>query len=312
MSRSLKRTLSPTLSHPEKLPEISGLETLAARPLEVTSNSVHCIETVHQAVRTYSTSPEVYIQQGRSSESKLSERVSAPPEIGTQPDGHAASNLSEGDLCSEQLQGNVLPSVELIVDPIFLPIMADQAMSTAEKLRRARSVAAESKMAEQRAARTASAIPHTPPPATPPPTNRMLPLRETVSEEVVHPYSIDQNPKLSSSACNSESSNRKDSPKEEEKPARGVQLLPLGDNVFAVPLPMVSLARDIYDQEITNYRPQRQSLLSDDRIDRGLVDDIDKMLERLKLICDHQDLIDAGSASQAMEPDHRQVGRTSV
>lgn len=170
--------------------------------------------------------------------------------------------------------------------------MADQAMgemTTAEKLRRARTAAAESKMAEQRAARTASAIPHTPPP---PPLNQMLPLRETAPEAPV---------------VTEPAPSPKASPEPEEEAVKGLQLLPLGEKVFTVPLPMVSLARDIYDQEITNHRPQRRSFLNDDVIDTRLVEDIDKMLERLKMICDHQDLIDADSASQAMEPDHRQA-----
>jgi hypothetical protein len=70
---------------------------------------------------------------------------------------------------------------------------------------------------------------------------------------------------------------------------------------------MVSLARDIYSQEITNHRPQRRSFLNDDEIDTELVADIDTMIERLKKICDHQDLIDEDSATQEMEPDHRQA-----
>jgi hypothetical protein len=169
--------------------------------------------------------------------------------------------------------------------------MADQAIgetSTAEKLRRARTAAAENKLAEQRAARTASAIPHTPPP----PLNQMLPLREMAPEAAVVPTDKSPSPKTSS---------------EEEAASRGLQLLPLGENVFTIPLPMVSLARDIYDQEITNHRPQRRSFLNDDEVDTKLVEDIDAMIDRLKMICDHQDLIDADSATQQMEPDHQQA-----
>jgi hypothetical protein len=172
--------------------------------------------------------------------------------------------------------------------------MADQAMgeiSTAERLRRARIAAAEATMAEQRAARTASAIPHTPPPPAPP-INQMLPLRESAPEAPVVAEAA-PSPKAS--------------PEQDEESTKGLQLLPLGDNVFTIPLPMTALSRDIYDQEITNHQPQRRSFLNDEVIDMRLVDDIDKMLERLQMICDHQDLIDADSASQALEPYSRQA-----
>lgn len=244
---------------------------------------------------------------------KSQDRISSEQESGSQP--------KVQDRLLEQSLGNVLPSIERTLDTISSPTpsrpsplssgivkvsrsydpflfpssrnagMTDQAtgeMSTAEKLRRARTAAAENKMAEQRAARTASAIPHTPPPLV----NQMLPLRETAPEPPAALPESAPSPKASP---------------EGEVPATSLQMLPLGDNVFTVPLPMVSLARDIYHQEITNYRPQRQSFLNDDEIDTTLVEDIDTMIERLKMICDHQDLIDTDSATQQMEPDYRQA-----
>jgi hypothetical protein len=69
---------------------------------------------------------------------------------------------------------------------------------------------------------------------------------------------------------------------------------------------MVSLARNIYDQEITNYKQQRRSFLNEE-IDTRLVEEIDAMIERLKMVCDYQDLIDAESATQHLEPEHRQA-----
>lgn len=170
--------------------------------------------------------------------------------------------------------------------------MADQAMgemSTAERLKAARLAAAEKRMAQQREARTASAIPHTPPPPAPPAVNQMLPLRETAPEA----------PVVSAPSPKAEP--------EQEVPPATLQILPLGENVFTVPLPMVSLARDIYAQEIANHRQQRRSFLNDDEIDIPLVEDIDMMIDRLKKICDHQDLIDEDSATQQMEADHRQA-----
>ena len=222
----------------------------------------------------------------------------------------------------DQLSDNVLPRIEQNPDKISSPApirlsstssntanlhrtyepystpppkdteMADQAMgemSTAERLRQARTAAAELKMAEQRAVRMASAIPHTPPP---PPVNKMLPLRETAPEAPV--VVAESAPSLKATP-------------EQEIHENILQVLPLGDNIFTVPLPMVSMGRDIYDQEITNYRSQRRSFLHDDEIDETLLEDIDMMIERLKMICDHQDLIIADSATQQAEPDHRQA-----
>ncbi|KAG0646630.1 Histone deacetylase complex 1 subunit 3, partial [Hyphodiscus hymeniophilus] len=255
------------------------------------------------------------------------------------PEGESQSQGEQEHRLESPESENILPSIEpnntisspstrpppptsSFPDPFFTPSprgskMADQAMSeisTSEKLRRARAAAAESKMAELRATRTASAIPHTPPPP-PPATNQMLPLRETVQEAPVIPTTeagtsaqSRQNPRELSAAINPEvpDSEVKASPQEEEEVARGVSLLPLGGNAFAIPLPMVSLARDIYEQEIINHQPQRRAFLNDEKIDRDLVADINKMIEHLKMICDHQDLIDA-SASQAT--DHRQQAK---
>ena len=217
------------------------------------------------------------------------------------------SKVINRDRHFEEPSENVLQSIELVDKTSSpsskLPLsglspkssgMADQAMgemSTAERLRRARTAAAEAKMAEQRAARTASAIPHTPPPPAAP-VNQMLPLRESAPEVPVVAEAA-PSPKAS--------------PEQDEEPATGLQLLPQGEDVFTIPIPMVSLARDIYDQEITNHRPQRWSFLNDEVIDTKLVEDIDKMLDRLRMVCDHQDLIDIDSTSQALEPDHRQA-----
>ena len=209
---------------------------------------------------------------------------------------------------------HILPSIELVVDVDFYPAsgldkvsrhyrlsqgsspstvnMADNAMSemsTAERLRIARQTAAEHTMARQRATRTASAIPHTPPPPAPPAVNQMLPVRESAPEAtVVSPSS----PKASPDA---------------EAPVTGLQMLPLGDNVHAVPLPMVALARDVYEQEFINHRAQRQAFLNDDVVNTQTVADIDSMIDHLVKICDHQDLLLQDSATQQTETDHRQA-----
>ena len=333
VDRSLEGTSNPKSIPSETQCPASVGASLAAHSLRATQRSISSIEATWQAAQSQTASPaliptpqdqspdlevkkrklehpELRTQEIQISGSKLSEQDLTSPKAYTQQNRISDSNLSEQDHHWEQSSERVLPSIEFIADPISSPTMADQFMSTAEKLKRARTAAAENIMAEQRAARTASAIPHTPPPP-PPTTNQMLPLRETAPEAPAElADSAEQYPKVSSAASDLEPSNLNPeaSPDLEEKPDRVVQLLPLGENVFAVPLPMVSLARDIYDQEITNHRVQRHAFLRNDKVDKETGDDIDAMLERLGLICDHQDLID-NSASQAMENDQRQVGQ---
>jgi hypothetical protein len=174
-------------------------------------------------------------------------------------------------------------------------------IGTAEKLRRARMAAIELKISEQQAARTASAIPHTPPPAV----NQMLPLRESAPEAPVMLTntvpSLQASPEREREAATGSLPNAL--PEQVDESPAGMNLLPLGKNVFAVPLPMAAVVRDLYGQEITNHRMQRRSFLNDEDIDQSLVDKINMMVERLKMICDHQDLIVEDSASQEMDSD---------
>lgn len=74
----------------------------------------------------------------------------------------------------------------------------------------------------------------------------------------------------------------------------------LGQNEFIIPLPMMTQVRDVYDATIKNKRNDIISFLgqSSTLIDS---DSMDMMVEELKLICDHQDLIVEESSTQSMD-----------
>lgn len=71
-----------------------------------------------------------------------------------------------------------------------------------------------------------------------------------------------------------------------------------GINEYAIPLPMVSVTRDIYEQTVKNYRNQRYGFIRDEVFDESLVRDIDQMIDELNKLCDHQDLISDDYSTQ--------------
>jgi hypothetical protein len=76
----------------------------------------------------------------------------------------------------------------------------------------------------------------------------------------------------------------------------------LGPEEYVVPLPLNAITRDIYDGEITNFRQQQKTFLKSDDVEVSLVDEIDTMLSRLKVLCDHQDLIRTDYSTQESDP----------
>ena len=168
--------------------------------------------------------------------------------------------------------------------------MADHSMarspSIAELMKQARATAEANTIARQAEARAASATPSAQPPAVntqPPAVNQMLPLRSTADPQPI----ASPSPRHSS---------------ESGSTTKGLQILPLGEEEYAVPLPLNSITRDIYDGEITNFRRQQKAFLNSEGLDSNLIDEIDTMLDRLKAICDHQDLVRSDPSTQEMDP----------
>lgn len=73
----------------------------------------------------------------------------------------------------------------------------------------------------------------------------------------------------------------------------------LGRNEFIVPLPMMSQIRDVYDTIIKNKKKDIMSFLGE--LAAPGSDSMDMMIEELKLICDHQDLIVEESSTQNLD-----------
>ena len=166
--------------------------------------------------------------------------------------------------------------------------MADETMSdtlsVTEMLKKARATAAANAIARQAERRTASAIPSTPLPAM----GQMLPLREPAQDVPALVLQSITSPKAST---------------EPESIAKGLQILPLGPMEYVVPVPMNSITRDIYDQEIKGYKRQIEEFQRDQEVPLGLAKEIDTMINRLKMLCDHQSLIEVDFATQEEAPD---------
>lgn len=205
--------------------------------------------------------------------------------------------MSETQAPTSQLPSNVIESIESTEEavqysssplpprptPPSYPTMADQppssSMSVAEMLRQARASAAAHTIARQAEARAASTTPSTQPP---PVINQELPLRS--SSELQPPAS--PSPRNSS---------------EEGSTSKALQILPLGIEEYIVPLPLNAITRDIYDGELTNFRRLQKASKNYEQ-DDSLANEVDSLIDRLKLLCDHQDLISSDYSTQGMDP----------
>ncbi|KAL5315903.1 hypothetical protein ACEPPN_016777 [Leptodophora sp. 'Broadleaf-Isolate-01'] len=84
---------------------------------------------------------------------------------------------------------------------------------------------------------------------------------------------------------------------EEEDELTSLKVMPLGPEVFEVPLPMTGYTRDIYVRRVKIYRVQLKSFLRDGVLDETLVAEVSSLLEALQAICTHPGLVD-GELSQ--------------
>ncbi|CZR56735.1 uncharacterized protein PAC_06624 [Phialocephala subalpina] len=115
--------------------------------------------------------------------------------------------------------------------------------------------------------------------------NRHVPIKATVEETL-----LADEPSLPSFQPFSEV----------EQSSASLDVLPPKSDQFFVPLPMVSYVRDMYNQEMRDHRKLTAYFASDktEVFEEGEVDDIDSLLDKLRKICDHQDLYDDDSTTQ--------------
>jgi len=161
---------------------------------------------------------------------------------------------------------------------------------------------ARAKAAAAQAERRASSVyTPTPPPASPGPAvvNQMLPSRE---EEVGRSVLIPQtapSPKPSVEIDPGDLELFNDEPVIEHKS----QILSLGPNEYIVPLPMVGIVRSVIITDIKNNNRKIRRFLDENSIEPGLIQEMKSLIDRMKLCCSHQWLVEEDSATQEQMSD---------
>ncbi|ESZ93081.1 hypothetical protein SBOR_6511 [Sclerotinia borealis F-4128] len=144
---------------------------------------------------------------------------------------------------------------------------------------------------ERRARSTKSRSPLTIPPrvATAPPApsnNHPLPMRDSIAD-TTRPRNMA--PSIPRSSVEESADTNPDI----------LTVRKLGRNEFIIPLPMMTQVRDVYDTTIKNKKNDIMSFVGGSiALDS---ESMDMMLEELKLICDHQDLIVEESSTQNLD-----------
>ncbi|KAK6608445.1 endosomal cargo receptor [Botrytis cinerea] len=144
---------------------------------------------------------------------------------------------------------------------------------------------------ERRARSTKSRSPSTLPPrvATAPPTsssNLPLPMRDNITDVPKPRNRATSMPRASI-----------------ESPSMSPNILTvrkLGRNEFIIPLPMMNQVRDVYDTTVRDRKNDIISFLGESPTAADS-ETMDLMIEELKLICDHQDLIVEESSTQSLD-----------
>lgn len=130
--------------------------------------------------------------------------------------------------------------------------------------------------------------------------NQALPLQQTIEDAVPPAFQPILSPRVSPEV-------EVDADLELELPPMSLRILPQGQEEYAVPLPMVSYAQDVYVNAMRTRKSQRYAFLTDEVFDADLVKDIDAMLADLDQLCSHQDLIVEDLSTQRMDAIERQA-----
>ncbi|KAH8805943.1 hypothetical protein F5884DRAFT_801173 [Xylogone sp. PMI_703] len=232
--------------------------------------------------------------------------IPSPKEVSNVPDQEAASYLT--DIRHSEF---VLPSIEVptflsvepssvslrdnynilsgrpldIPDPRMDDIMSDESprdgpsMSITEMIKQARA----SGVAAAAASRSASTIPPT----------VQVPHEATVSQLLSTREALPSSPVIEEAAL----------PSRPPSPEVDNSLLPLvAPNEYIVPLPMVAMVRDVYRAKISQNREDITTFINNEEVELNLLEKMDKMIDDLQKIADHQDLINEGNSSQLNEP----------
>jgi hypothetical protein len=82
----------------------------------------------------------------------------------------------------------------------------------------------------------------------------------------------------------------------------------LGPMEYIVPLPMVDRIRELYEATVVNYQDEIRSFVNDDIVDAETVSKMDTMINTLKKLSDHQDIMFDASSTQINAPDEINAG----
>jgi hypothetical protein len=191
--------------------------------------------------------------------------------------------------------------IDLTMDnpPPVNPVLAKLQLRKAE---------AAARRAAERAASASRSLPQSPAPLSPAPApaaavneqavaaNQTLPLHETIEEVTLPDFEPILSPKASPEA-----------ELEAEATLTSLRIISQRQEEYFVPLPMVSHARDVYDNALRTRRSQRYAFLTDEVFDASLVKEIDSMINELDSLCNHQDLIVDDFSTQKMETVEQQA-----
>ena len=199
----------------------------------------------------------------------------------------------------EQAEDNIPPAPVLqhssLCQPPFTKIMEN--MSVTNLLLQARAKAA----AAQVERRASSVYTPTPPPASPSPAvlNQMLPSREEVADRSGPVPQAVPSPKPSIEIDPADVEFFDDEPVIEHKS----QVLSLGPNEYIVPLPMVGIVRSVITTDIKNNNRKIRRFLDENPVEPELVEEMKSLIDRMKLCCSHQWLVEEDSATQEQMSD---------
>lgn len=240
---------------------------------------------------------------------RLQSQVQSPVDLQTSPRSKSINHLSparqtpetETVLPSIEADGSTSPSSRLQLSPQHFatpprpgsrrsisqsrPNMATPtpSKSVTELLREARETAERREIARQQDARRAgSSIPSTPAsfPSTP------APLHPFVSNQLIPTRDITASFPPARSSLEPESNHA------------GLRLLPLGSGHYVVPLTLTALVQSLYMDEIRGSKSAIRKFIGENEVSASTIEAVDVLVERLKMMCDHQDLVVEDTATQ--------------
>jgi hypothetical protein len=123
-------------------------------------------------------------------------------------------------------------------------------------------------------------------------SHQMLPVRENVAG-MPPPSSMEDNP------------DDDEQPSENGEVILSLPAMKPTDHVIL--LPLASMVRNVYKATITNRKREIMAFLNGEEIDPRVLSQMDAMVEELKMLTDHQDLITDMSLTQSTVPDEHQA-----